>query len=675
MKSWVRSSKPTNLTIVHWRLLTHFSYIFSDKTGTLTNNIMRFRRMSVAGTAWLHDFDIQDEISHHKAQPLRPQSSFCKGKKPLRRMTSDRRASEANSYRRLSTNKVYGTGTVTRNMTLTSAGDRFPRSRIDYRTQDLLDYIQHKPYTIFARKARFFLLSIALCHTCLTETNNAGEIDYQASSPDEEALVRAAKELGFMVIDRQASTVTIKTLYSASASKPIVETYQILDVIEFSSTRKRMSIIVRFPDNRICVVCKGADTVILQKLRLATLALEKAHKVEQRVIQRQSMEAQEAIRRENEQRARKDSMTRSSFSLPRHSLGGVSRPSMAAQRLQPIRDELEDWLRERETDVDVTLHDDRSMYYSPRPSTTLASRQLPLSPERRLSSQDAGDESQELVEESLVTDDSAVFERCFQHINDFAGEGLRTLLYGYRFLSEEEYTSWRKVYLDASTSLINRQEMVERAGDLIEESFELAGATAIEDKLQQGVPAAIEKLRRANIKLWMLTGDKRETAVNIGHACRLIKDYSAITILDHETGDVNQRMASATLAISRREVAHSVVVVDGHTLGILEADETSRRLFVDLAILVDSVICCRASPSQKAWLVGAIRSHVKNAITLAIGDGANDIAMIQEAHVGIGITGKEGLQAARTSDYSIAQFRFLLRLLLVHGRYFWISDR
>jgi phospholipid-translocating ATPase len=94
--------------------------------------------------------------------------------------------------------------------------------------------------------------------------------------------------------------------------------------------------------------------------------------------------------------------------------------------------------------------------------------------------------------------------------------------------------------------------------------------------------------------------------------------------------------------------------------------------FYELAIMADSVICCRASPSQKAALVKSIRKRVKKSITLAIGDGANDIAMIQEAHVGIGITGKEGLQAARTSDYSIAQFRFLTKLLLVHGRWNYI---
>lgn len=166
----------------------------------------------------------------------------------------------------------------------------------------------------------------------------------------------------------------------------------------------------------------------------------------------------------------------------------------------------------------------------------------------------------------------------------------------------------------------------------------------------------------------MLTGDKRETAINIGHSCRLIKDYSAVTILDYEAGDVEQNIAATIVDIERGNVAHSVVVVDGQTLSAIESDSGLHTLFLDLAVLADSVVCCRASPSQKAGLVHAIRLRIKKGVTLAIGDGANDIAMIQEAHVGVGITGKEGLQAARTSDYSLAQFRFLVKLLLVHGK-------
>lgn len=117
----------------------------------------------------------------------------------------------------------------------------------------------------------------------------------------------------------------------------------------------------------------------------------------------------------------------------------------------------------------------------------------------------------------------------------------------------------------------------------------------------------------------MLTGDKRETAINIGHSCRLIKEYSSITILDHETGEVSQSIAAATLDISNGHVAHSVVVVDGHTLSQINSSESLGKLFISLAILVDTVICCRASPSQKASLVSSIRHEVHNAITLAIG--------------------------------------------------------
>jgi phospholipid-translocating ATPase len=516
---------------------------------------------------------------------------------------------------------------------------------------------------------RIFILSIALCHTCLPEINESKEISFNGASPDEQALVQAAQELGFVVIDRQNATLTLQTFPAGRESKPFFETYHILDVIEFSSTRKRMSIIVRMPDNRICVFCKGADSMVMKRLRLSGLALEKSTKVEQFVKERQSLEAQEAIRRNSEHQNRKSGMARSSLTMNRHSIGAVPRTSTAGGRLQPIRDELNTWLKERETEIEF-LPQDNGVYGSPRPSVHFNANLKSPPLDGRLSFQQDGID--DLIDDAMALDDAVVFERCFQHINDFATEGLRTLLYGYRYIEEEEYRSWKKIYLDAATSLTNRQDMVEKAGSLIETNLELAGATAIEDKLQDGVPEAIDKLRRAKIKMWMLTGDKRETAINIGHSCRLIKDYSSIIVLDHETGDVNQRIAAAFVEFSREQVAHSVVVIDGQTLSLIDANDTSRKLFIDLAILVDSVICCRASPSQKSYLVGTIRKKVKNAVTLAIGDGANDIAMIQEAHVGIGITGKEGLQAARTSDYSIAQFRFLLRLLLVHGRWNYI---
>jgi phospholipid-translocating ATPase len=538
----------------------------------------------------------------------------------------------------------------------------------EMRTHDMIRYIMQKPYTNFARKTRLFLLSIALCHTCLPEKQEDGSIDFQASSPDELALVRAAQELGYLIVNRELGTLTLN--YSTTldvTGEQVSETYELLDVIEFSSKRKRMSVLVRFPNKRICVITKGADSVIMQRLKLASLASRKVTEIETRASRRKSMEAQSAIARKSSvQLDRKQSLSRPSVSMGRRSIN--------SQRLQPVRVELDNWLKERERDVDMSNLEDNEQFYSarsPRASTQLGGGRLSLAISEARSSMQF-DEDEELVDEALVVDDAAVIERCFQHINDFATEGLRTLLYAYRFITEDEYSGWKKIYMEATTSLVDRETKIEQAGELIEMDLDLAGATAIEDKLQVGVPEAIDKLRRANIKMWMLTGDKRETAINIGHSCRLIKDYSTVIVLDEELGEVDKAIASGIISLNDGAVAHCVVVVDGQTLSMIEENIALETLFYDLAIKADSVVCCRASPSQKAKLVKAIRHRVKNSITLAIGDGANDIAMIQEAHVGIGITGKEGLQAARTSDYSIAQFRFLTKLLLVHGRWNYI---
>jgi phospholipid-translocating ATPase len=415
------------------------------------------------------------------------------------------------------------------------------------------------------------------------------------------------------------------------------------------------------------VITKGADSVIMARMKLAGLANKKAAEIEAKENKRKSMEASLVMARKSSvQIERSGSFSRPSISLGRPSLQRRS----TSQKLQPVRDELDHWLRERENDVDMSnIIDDNEHMYTPRPSGQLGRISMAAS-EARSSLQ--WDDDDELVEETLVNDEPAVVERCFQHINDFATEGLRTLLYGYRFVSDDEYVGWKKIYLDASTSLEDRERKIEQAGELIELDLELAGATAIDDNLHAGVPEAIDKLRRANIKMWMLTGDKRETAINIGHSCRLIKDYSTITIIDHEAGEVDRTIGSALVTINTGTVAHSVIVIDGQTLGMIEESKALEKLFFDLAIVADSVICCRASPSQKAKLVKGIRNRVEKSITLAIGDGANDIAMIQTAHVGVGITGKEGLQAARTSDYAIAQFRFLTKLLLVHGRWNYI---
>lgn len=464
----------------------------------------------MAGTAWVHDVDIR--AADAGARPLikgkkrkeKSRKSTSSGKRPsnLDILASPREPPKAlgdtrsRNFRDRSEAGLQRSSSQWRSPALPS------RPQAQLSTLELLRYLQDHPHTFFARKTRFFLLSIALCHTCLPEKDEDDEIIYQAASPDESALVRAARELGYMVVDRNVNAIFIKTCPNGLEGGSVTERYEILDVIEFSSARKRMSIIVRLPNGKICVFCKGADTTIMQLLRLAAIARQQAVEVERKVSLRRSVEAQEVIRRN---------------STHRPSIGGPSRNSVTLSRLQPIRDDLDGWLRSRE-EGNYSSNEptpDQTPRPTPRPSGqyprsvvpavarhSIAFGETPRAPMER-------DTSDDLVDENLALDEERVFARCFGHINDFASDGLRTLLYGYRFIDEQEYTVWKKLFSEATTSLVKRQEMIERAAEMIERDFELGGGTAIEDKLQKGVSETIDKLRRAGIKMWMLTGDKR----------------------------------------------------------------------------------------------------------------------------------------------------------------------
>lgn len=443
-------------------------YVFSDKTGTLTCNMMEFKQCTIAGIMYADD------------------------------VPEDRRATVEDGVE-------------------VGIHD-FKRLRENTASHETAPVIEH------------FLALLGTCHTVIPERDSSGKIKYQAASPDEGALVEGAAMLGYKFIARKPHAVIIEVGGSEFE-------YELLAVCEFNSTRKRMSTIYRCPDGKVRCYCKGADTVILERLN------------------------------------------------------------------------------DQNPHVEATL----------------------------------------------------------RHLEEYASEGLRTLCLAMREIPEQEFQEWYAIFDRASTTVGgNRADELDKAAELIEKDFYLLGATAIEDKLQDGVPETIHTLQQAGIKVWVLTGDRQETAINIGMSCKLLSEDMMLLIVNEEsaaaTRDNIQKKIDAikTQGDGTIETETLALIIDGKSLTYaLEKD--MEKMFLELAVMCKAVICCRVSPLQKALVVKLVKKHRKESILLAIGDGANDVSMIQAAHIGVGISGLEGLQAARSADVSIAQFRFLRKLLLVHG--------
>jgi len=256
-----------------------------------------------------------------------------------------------------------------------------------------------------------------------------------------------------------------------------------------------------------------------------------------------------------------------------------------------------------------------------------------------------------------------------QTLSSFATEGLRTLLVGKKKLEAKVAEDWLKTFNEAQRTLTDRDGALAKVAEALEKDVEILGITAIEDKLQDHVPETIEKLRNAGIKVWVLTGDKLETARNIGFSSKVLVDKMSIVTLDREPPLAGQ-MTKAEAMFKNRRPEDKALMVTGAALEEILASDSVKRQFLDMAEDCSVVIACRVSPLQKAQMVRLVREGVTPCpVTLGIGDGANDVPMIQEAQVGVGIAGREGRQAVNNSDFAIGQFSYLQRLLLVHGRW------
>lgn len=709
--------------------LGQVSYIFSDKTGTLTDNKMIFRKFSFCGSSWVHNVSSEDQqlgrsssindvnldvvsydggelfnnFRHNEAQP---------GPSPVNAMNCTRRSvdykgnSAALYTGRPSMKSLRGERSlISESSSISAKEGGAPVLRSSF---DLIRYIQKYPDEIFSQKAKFFILSLALCHSCLakktSELNHDDDtIEYQSSSPDELALVTAARDLGYVVLGRRSKFLTIKSYPNGFDAEPQTDEYEILNYVDFSSQRKRMSVLVRMPNcpGKVLLICKGADSVIMERLKNRDIAYQKLDDINTSTKERKDAEAEVIIQKRlslerlagaddtigNRLRPSISSNPRESLSLKavRKSMSRKGANNQDPEMQIESIDQFLDSIKRRDNEIDDVIANSRRSLH--KQQIKKYGSKVPLNnPQKKaenggassptvhiqLSSPSKTTMDQYIGGENLIQSEEYVMERTLQAIDDFSTEGLRTLLYAYKWVSEAEYTEWAERYHSAKTSLTDRKAKIDSVGAEVEKDLTLLGTTAIEDKLQEGVGESIEKIRRAGIKMWMLTGDKRETAINIGYSCKLIYDYSTVVVLSTNEENMIAKMNAVTQEIDSGNVAHCVLVIDGATLALFESNPSAMSVFIELCTKTDSVICCRASPSQKALMVTNIRNTDKNIVTLAIGDGANDIAMIQSADIGVGIAGKEGLQASRSSDYSIGQFRFLVKLLFVHGRYNYI---
>lgn len=266
-------------------------------------------------------------------------------------------------------------------------------------------------------------------------------------------------------------------------------------------------------------------------------------------------------------------------------------------------------------------------------------------------------------------------------INDFASAGNRTLMLAMRFLDEVETSEYLGALNEARHAITNRADRFVRVAEKFEKNLIVLGATAVEDKLQRGVSTTISRLLSAGVKVWMLTGDRYETSLNIARASELLPLDALLsdlrreceTKMTSEESDAFVREKQKAFErdylqwVAHGKTKHLCVVLDGSAISCFSTSRENLGILANVISNAKTVLACRSSPSQKA-LITRLLKEANDRIILSIGDGANDVPMLQMAHIGIGVIGSEGMQAVRASDYAVATFSHLGELMLVHGR-------
>ena len=497
--------------------LGRISYIFSDKTGTLTKNEMIFKKIAMETDLFSEDsFNdlksiLEDECENNDAPLL---DVYNKLKNEMKNDEENKQQNLIDDSNIISTNSFREDD---------KKSERQPSS-----TRKKTKKIRRTRNKII----RDTIEAMVLCNnvTPIISENDENEIIYQASSPDEVALVKFAERLNMKLIQRTDKEIKIKNISNN------IEEYKILANFPFSSDTKRMGIILQNKKyNHIIFYLKGAENIMMKLVK-------------------------------------------------KEYIGYIN-----------------------------------------------------------------------------------------ENTENLANTGLRTLVLTQKLLTQEFFDNWYEEYSQALTSMENRKEKIREVISKLENDMDFLCVTGVEDLLQDDVSTTIDNLRNAGMKLWMLTGDKVETAKCISISAGLkAKNHKIYTITYDDIKDPEDRFNEIKQFREKLDEYNSIINIDPHLL-IIDGDSLDLALkecesdFYFSAMKAPSVVCCRCSPTQKRIICKNIKKYTK-CRTAAVGDGGNDVAMIQEADVGIGIVGKEGLQASLAADYSIKEFKSLSILLLWWGR-------
>ena len=515
------------------------NYIFSDKTGTLTCNKMLFK-YCVIGEICYEFFYGNERIKKNNNNNFIMENDnilpFKKNEMSINEHNNNDNNNNDNNNNDNNNNINYKTtyeGYYAHSNTCPQI-----RINLEYEYDVNFEYWQ----------------ALALCHDCSVQKTDNNE-EYVGMSPDSLELVKAAREAGFILTMSENNSIRRIKIRNNKNKNSYTKDFEKLCLIEFSSERKRESIIVKDKvSNIIKLYIKGADSIIEERL---------------------------------------------------------------SKEVKP-----------------------------------------------------------------------GILKQCKYYVNKFSSLGYRTLLIGMKVLSQEEFNTFQNELNNAKIDLNNRKKRLNDIYDSIEEDIFLLGATIVEDKLQENVPETIRDLRFAGVKIWMLTGDKMNTAFNIALSCNLLsknlKTFSicGVDVKKDENMKIINRKECEKIIInfvkeyqkfkgeyeSMEKNLQFGILIDEKALLTINDDKEIQDIFLSIAKDAISVICCRVSPLQKSQVVKMIKNYDKKAITLAIGDGGNDVSMIMESHIGIGIYGEEGMRAVQSSDFAIGEFKIIHRLLFFHGR-------